>query len=102
MRNQIKGAAEWRPEWDGDQLARRERIREAYAAEVSVMRAVRKALDLSQVETAKILETTQSNVSKLERGDPSISVLRRMAEAKGGSVKITLTSAEGEELAIAL
>lgn len=103
MSKEIEGAVEWRPEWSGEQLEHFKQLRAALAKEVSVMRQLRKAIGLSQVELAEILKMTQSNVSKLEvRGDPSLSVLRRMAAAKGGRLSLTLTSKEGKALEIAL
>jgi transcriptional regulator with XRE-family HTH domain len=62
------------------------------------MRELRKALGLTQVEVAKLLGVTQSNVSKIEvRGDPLFSVLARMADAKGGRLRLAVESPDGEE-----
>ena len=102
MTKEIEGAVEWRPEWKGEKLEQFNRLRDAYAQEVSVMRDIRKALELTQVEAAEILDMTQSNVSKLERGDPTLSTIQRMVAAKGGKVSLRVTSADGKELAIAL
>lgn len=63
-----------------------------------VVRRLRQALGLSQVEAAAILETTQSNVSKIEaKPDPPLSILRRLVEAKGGTLRIDATLADGKE-----
>lgn len=103
MTKHVEGAVEWRPEWHGEDREKFDRLVAAYSEEISLMRSVRKALDLSQVETARILEMTQPNVSKLElRGDPSLSVLRKMVEAKGGTLELTVKLPEGKELAFAL
>jgi len=62
------------------------------------MREVRQALGLTQVEVAKLLGVTQSNISKIEvKGDPSLSVLARMAEARGRRFRLSLETAEGKE-----
>lgn len=103
MSKEMEGAVEWRPEWSGEQLEHFNRLRAAYSREISVMRELRKALGMSQVEIAEILNMTQSNVSKLEvRGDPSLSILRRMVEAKGGKLSLKFTAPDGQERAIAL
>lgn len=103
MVDHVEGAVEWRPEWEGADREKFEQLLQAYARDISVMRAIRKALDLSQVEVATALEMTQSNISKLETtGDPALSVLRRLAEAKGAKLDLTLTTADGKRLAFAL
>ena len=56
-----------------------------------------KGLGLTQTEVAKLLGMTQANVSKIEkRGDPSLSVLARMAEAKGKRLRLAVESEDGE------
>ena len=62
------------------------------------MRVMRKALKLTQREVAEALGVTQSNISKIEAsGDPTLSVLARMAEAKGKKLRLTLESKSGIE-----
>ncbi len=102
MTEEINDAVEWRPQWTGEKKEQFDRLRAQYAREISVLRDVRKALALTQVEAAEILDMTQSNVSKLERGDPTLSTIQRMVSAKGGKVTLQVTSADGKELAIAL
>lgn len=51
----------------------------------------------TQTEVAELLWVTQSNVSKIEvRGDPSLSVLERIAEARGKRLRLVVESGEGE------
>ena len=62
------------------------------------MRLIRKSLKLTQQQVADLLGVTQSNVSKIEAsGDPTLSVLARMAEAKGKRFRLTLEAADGRE-----
>ena len=61
------------------------------------MREIRKGLGLTQVEVAELLGMTQANVSKIERrGDPSLSVLARMAEARGKRLMLAVESEDGQ------
>lgn len=67
------------------------------------MRRVRKLLGLTQAEVAALLDVTQSNVSKIEmKGDPSLSILARMAEAKNKKLGLTLESDDGSVEVIAI
>jgi transcriptional regulator with XRE-family HTH domain len=53
------------------------------------LRALREAIGLTQDELAKRVEITQSQLSKMERGeDHRISTLRRYVGALGGSLEI--------------
>jgi len=75
-----------------------ERLRAELEPRIALMRELRKALGLTQVEVAKLLGVTQSNVSKIEmRGDPSLSVLARMADARGKRLRLAVETADGRE-----
>jgi hypothetical protein len=51
---------------------------------------LRRGLNLRQVEAARSMEMTQSELSRLEtRGDHRISTLRRYVEALGGELEVT-------------
>lgn len=53
------------------------------------LRELREALDLTQVEVAKLLDVSQNRVSRLEHGDlerTQIDTLRRYVEAVGGKL----------------
>ena len=51
---------------------------------------LRRVLNLRQVEAARSMEMTQSELSRLEtRGDHRISTLRRYVEALGGRLEVT-------------
>jgi hypothetical protein len=53
------------------------------------LRAVREIAGKTQTEAAKLLETTQSELSRLERReDHKLSTLRRFVEAMGGELEV--------------
>lgn len=59
--------------------------------EDSVLRQVRRALGLTQLEAASILNITQSGVSHAEsRGDVSIASVVKLVEAKGLRASIVI------------
>jgi ribosome-binding protein aMBF1 (putative translation factor) len=92
-------AVEWLPDWGPEDRAEIERIKGELRKARPIVRRLRQALGLSQAEAASILETTQSNVSKIEaKRDPTVSVLRRLIEAKGGRLQVTALLADGTEL----
>jgi predicted transcriptional regulator len=67
---------------------------EEYAVIEALIRARTKA-KLSQTELAKRLGTTQSAIARLEGGgvSPSLSTLRRYAEATGTKLEVSLVRA---------
>jgi hypothetical protein len=80
---------EWRPEWQGEDLEYYNRLRGQLEPSISMLRAVRELLGMSQTEAAEILMTSQSNVSKMEaRSDTGVSVLSRLVRSKGGTLRI--------------
>lgn len=92
----------WNPEWSPDDEREIERIDAAIEEGVSQLKAVRMAFGLTQAELARILQTTQSNVSKLEmKGDLRLSVLRRLIEARGGRAHI-VAEIDGKEFVLPL
>jgi hypothetical protein len=93
---------EWRPSWStDDELGIREAT-ERLEGRISSLRELREELGMTQVELSELLKITQSNVSKMEaRGDPRLSVLRRVVEGKGGRLKI-IAEFHGKELVIPL
>jgi DNA-directed RNA polymerase specialized sigma subunit len=106
MVKEIQRASEelvdWRPQWTGEELEHYNRMKAALEPRISLVKALRDRLGLSQKEVAELLETTQSNVSKIEaKSDPSLSVLRRMVEGRGGKLKLVLEMADGEPFEIA-
>ena len=92
--------AKWQPELSPEAREHVERLRAELEPRIALMRQLRKALGLTQVEVARLLGVTQSNVSKIEvGGDPSLSVLARMAEAKGMRLRLALEAPDGKEQA---
>lgn len=99
MNGRLNAALEWRPDWSQEEWEEIERIKGELRRSKPVVRRLRQVLGLSQAEAAGILETTQSNVSKIEaKQDPSLSVLRRLLDSKGGRLKVTAVLADGTEL----
>jgi len=75
-----------------------ERLRREIEPQIELMREIRKTLDLTQKQVAELLGVTQSNVSKIEaNGDPTLSVLARMVNARGKKLRLTVESADGKE-----
>ena len=80
---------------------RREKIAKGARAEMVAeliegdLRAVREIAGKTQVEVAEILDTTQSELSRLERReDYKLSTLRRYIEALGGELEIVARFAD--------
>jgi predicted XRE-type DNA-binding protein len=100
--NEGEGLVDWRPEWKGEDLDYYNKVKREMAPRISLVKALRDQLNLTQKEVAELLETTQSNVSKIEvKADPSISVLRRMVEGRGGTLKLVLDMGDGKAVEIA-
>lgn len=98
MKNRNSELVAWEPKFSRDALAHMERLRKEIEPRIAIMREIRKTLKLTQRQVAEALGVTQSNVSKIEAGgDPPLSVLARMADAKGKRLRLTLESAEGVE-----
>lgn len=96
-------AVEWRPDlgpdWGPKDEAEVERLMAELRRARPVVRKLRQSLGLSQVEAAKILGTTQSNVSKIEgKTDPALSVLRRLIESRGGKLEVRAVLPDGREI----
>jgi DNA-binding XRE family transcriptional regulator len=88
----------WQPKLSPKARKHIAQLRAELEPRIALMRELRKALGLTQTEVAKLLGVTQSNISKIEvKGDPSLSVLARMAEAKGRRLRLAVESDDGEE-----
>ena len=103
MNEKANVVVDWRPDlgpdWTPEDEAEVERIVAELRRARPVVRQLRQALDLSQAEAAKILETTQSNVSKIEaKTDPTLSVLRRLIESRGGRLEVRAVLPDGREI----
>jgi DNA-binding transcriptional regulator YiaG len=95
------GPREWRPDWSQGDLEEIERLKAELRQAKPIVRRLRKELGLSQAEAAEILETTQSNVSKIEaKPDPPLSVLRRLVESRGGRLALTAVLGDGREISL--
>jgi DNA-binding XRE family transcriptional regulator len=90
---------EWRPAWGEGDRAEIERLKAELRRLSPVVRRLRQELGLSQAEAAKILETSQSNVSKIEaKHDPALSVLRRLIESRGGRLVVRGIMPDGRQI----
>lgn len=97
--NKVKDdLVKWQPELSAEACEHIARLRAELEPRIALMRSLRKALGLTQAEVAALLGVTQSNVSKIEtRGDPSLSLLARIAEAKGKRLRLAVESPDGQE-----
>ncbi len=69
---------------------------------ILAFKRLRDRLGLTQKEVADLLDTTQSNVSKIEaKSDPSLSVLKRLVESRGGRLRLTVELHNGESIELA-
>jgi DNA-binding transcriptional regulator YiaG len=92
----------WKPEWSAEDRKRIDALVIEIGERVSALQALRKELGLSQVELAKILNTTQSNVSKLEAGrDVRLTTLKTLIESRGGHMKV-VAEFDGREIELAI
>jgi DNA-binding XRE family transcriptional regulator len=90
---------EWRPAWGEEDHAEIERLKAELRRLSPIVRRLRQELGLSQAEAARILGTTQSNVSKIEaKHDPALSVLRRLIESRGGQLVVSGILPDGREI----
>ena len=97
MSKEKSDLAKWEPRLSAEAREHITRLRAEIEPRIALMRQLRKALGLTQVEVAQLLGVTQSNVSKIEvRGDPALSILARMAEAKGKRLKLAVESDQGQ------
>jgi DNA-binding transcriptional regulator YiaG len=92
----------WKPEWSVEDKEQVDALVIEIGERVSALQALRKELGLSQMELARILNTTQSNVSKLEaRRDIRLATLKTLIEARGGHMKV-VAEFDGREIELAL
>ena len=83
-----EGAGEWSLNLSGEEKEEFEKLRAQLASQISLVRRLRTALGLSQIEVAEALGTTQSNVSKIE--------------AKGAKMRLTVETPQGDEFSFAI
>ena len=87
MNNLDKIEKEFTPEFRSKVAARTKEL----IAEELTLRELRKAVDRTQTQVAKILGISQDSVSRLEqRSDLLLSTLRGYVEAMGGELEITV------------
>lgn len=99
MENKAKHSTEWRRELTGRDLEKYDRIKSDFTRDANIFKQVRKALGLSQVDAARLLETTQANVSKIEnRSETDFSYLGRLVSAAGGQLSFTVTGPHGKNI----
>ncbi len=92
----------WEPEWSARDKREIDTLVVEIGERVSALQALRKELGLSQVELAKILKTTQSNVSKLEAGRGiRLATLKALIESQGGHLKM-VAKFDGREIELVL
>ena len=92
----------WKPELSAEEQAEVDALVVELGKRVSALQALRKQLGLSQAELADILQTTQSNVSKLEAGrELRINTLKTLVESQGGHLKM-VAEFDGREIELAL
>jgi len=92
----------WEPEWSDADKRDIDALVIEIGDRVSTLQALRKELGLSQAQLAKILKTTQSNVSKLEAGrDLRLATLRTLIESQGGHLKM-VAEFDGREIELAV
>ena len=93
---------EWKPVWSGAELEYYNALKAQIEPGILLVKALRDRLNLTQKEVAELLQTTQSNVSKIEsKSDPSLSVLRRMVEGRGGKLKLVVELSDGDGFELA-
>lgn len=93
---------EWNPELTPEEEREVEAAVEELKARIATLRELRLELGLTQAELSEILETSQSNVSKMEaKGEPRLAALRKLIEHKGGRLKL-VAEFNGKELELAL
>ncbi|MGH9557105.1 MAG: XRE family transcriptional regulator [Terriglobales bacterium] len=76
--------------WPPERHARIEALKAKYEEDMT-LEQIREALDLTQQRMARLMKTTQGNVSRLERRhDMLLSTLRAYIAAMGGSLEVSV------------
>lgn len=89
-----------RKQMSKDAQARSRSIADCAIEEIEALNHLRAALQLTQEQIAELIETSQANVSKLERqSDMQISTLQRYVAALGGKLKL-VAEVDGKEYRI--
>ena len=97
-----KSSQVWKLALTPEQKAKVDEMDAELGRRISALQALRKELGLSQAELATILQTTQSNVSKLEAGrELRINTLKTLVESQGGHLKV-VAEFDGREIELAL
>ncbi|MCI5066306.1 helix-turn-helix domain-containing protein [bacterium] len=66
-----------------------ERLARGMIQEIEALHQLRTALNLTQEQIAELVETSQANISKLEKqSDMHVSTLKRYVSALGGKLKL--------------
>ena len=92
----------WQPDLSAEDKAEVDALVVEIGERVSALQALRKELGLSQVELAKVLHTTQSNISKIEAGrDVRLATLKTLVESQGGHLKV-VAEFDGREIELAV
>lgn len=96
MNEEAELLVDWQPDLGPGDEAEVERLVAELRRAPPVVRRLRQGLGLSQAEAARVLGTTQSNVSKVEaKTDPALSVLRRLVESQGGTLEVRAVLPDG-------
>jgi DNA-binding transcriptional regulator YiaG len=79
----------WKPKWSSEEEQMVAEAAVAIKKNISAMRTLREAMGLSQAAFAKLMDTTQSNVSKMEASpNLRLSTLRKAIESRGGALTV--------------
>ena len=97
-----KSFVEWDPIFDAEGEANVAAYQREFAQAGMVFRAVREMLELTQMDAAKLLHTTQANISKMEkRTSLDLNQVRTLAAGKHFKMSLILRSEEREvEIAV--
>lgn len=88
-------AVEWNPVFTAEQQARVDEHRKRFieTAHASMFKKARTLLGISQVEAARRLDTSQANVSKIEkRSKGDVSQLEKLADGSDYEIVVILRS----------
>lgn len=104
MASKKAGASEFAKRYaylEGSRSSQIKQICDEALPSISFVRMLRESLSLSQTELATLLGVSQPNVSQMEsRDDLRLSVLRRIAAARGGKVRIFIEFEDRRPVAI--
>jgi DNA-binding XRE family transcriptional regulator len=82
---------EWNPVWDESDIEFYENRKNFHRKNITSLKHLRNDLNLSQSDIAKIIDVTQSNVSKMEmRDEDSLKLIKRIARSRGYDLDVRL------------